>query len=120
MISSTTIVAAGGYVVRRSLGPLLPGAGPLDYVSLFVGLSTLMLVLVLRSRLPVRSGGASSDDWWRANASRAILVWALLEFPALLAAITLFATGHIVVFAVMAGYALAGLGMMSPARLAGE
>ncbi|HEV8358389.1 MAG TPA: hypothetical protein VGQ17_16665 [Gemmatimonadales bacterium] len=119
MISSTTIVAAGAYVVRRSAGPLVPGVGVLDLVALFVGLSTLMLVLVIRSRLPARAGGASDDDWWRANASRAILVWALLELPAILAAITLFATGHVVVFAVLAGYALAGLGMLSPARLAG-
>ena len=83
IISSTAIVSIGAYAVRRSFG-ILPGTGPLDFVALFAGVGAILLVLVLRARLPARSG-ASDDDWWKANAGRAITVWALLEAPAILA-----------------------------------
>jgi hypothetical protein len=36
------------------------------------------------ARLPPLTRGTSEDDWWRANLSRAMVIWALAEAPALL------------------------------------
>ena len=118
IISSTAIVSIGAYAVRRSFG-ILPGTGPLDFVALFAGVGAILLVLVLRARFPARSG-ASDDDWWKANAGRAITVWALLEAPAILGAVTLFATGHLLAFTALAAFALVGLATLTPARLSGR
>ena len=117
IISSTAIISIGAYAVRRSLG-LVPGTGPLDFVAIFAGVGAGLLGLVIRSRLPARSG-ASDDDWWKVNAGRAIAVWGLLEAPAILGAVTLFATGHLLVFAALVAFALVGLATLTPARLSG-
>lgn len=116
-LASTSIVAIGAFVARRSLGPLTAGAGPLDFTAILVGLSTLTMVILFRSRLPAR-GGVPAEEWWRVNVGRAVLVWALLEFPVVIGAIALFATGHVPVFAILSGLAFAGLVAMSPGRLA--
>jgi len=117
-VASTSIIAVGAFVARRSLGPTTVAAGPLDFTAILVGLSTLMMVVLFRSRLPTR-GAAPAEEWWRINVGRAVLVWALLEFPVVIGAIALFATGHVPVFAILAGLAFAGLAAMSPGRLAG-
>jgi hypothetical protein len=36
------------------------------------------------SRLTPPQPGTSQDDWWRANLGRVIVIWALVEAPALL------------------------------------
>jgi hypothetical protein len=35
-------------------------------------------------RLVAPAGGASEDDWWRANLGRVLVAWALVEAPTLL------------------------------------
>ena len=117
ILSSTAIISIGAYAVRRSLG-IVPGAGPLDFVALFAGVGAILLVLAIRARLPARSG-ASDDDWWKANAGRAVTVWALLEAPAILGAVILFATGRLLAFTALAAFALVGLATLTPARLSG-
>src|SRR5258706_11964484 len=117
IISSTAIVSIGAYAVRRSLG-IVSGAGPVDFVALSAGVGAVLLVLVFRSRIPARSG-ASDDEWWKANVGRAILVWALLESPAILGAVTLFATGRMLAYTVLVAFALIGLATATPSRLSG-
>jgi len=39
------------------------------------------------NRLPPAARGTSQDDWWRVNLGKAILIWALVEGPALLGTI---------------------------------
>jgi hypothetical protein len=117
IISSTAIVSIGAYAVRRGLG-IVSGAGPLDFVALSLGVGAVLLVLAFRSRLPARSG-ASDDDWWKANVGRAILVWALLESPAILGAVSLFVTGRLLAYTVLVAMALIGLTTATPSRLSG-
>jgi hypothetical protein len=121
LIASTAIVSIGAYVVHRALAaPATGGMSPFEYVALLLGLSDLMLVLVIRSRLPVRAEGMPADEWWRTNTGRAVLVWALLESPALIGSVALFATGHLGAYAALVFFALAGLATFTPARLAGD
>ena len=121
LIASTAIVSIGAYVVHRTLAaPAGGGISPLEYVALLLGLSDLMLVVVIRRGFPVRSDGTPPDEWWRVNTGRAVLVWALLEAPALIGSATLFATGHQGAYAALVLLALAGLGTFTPARLAGS
>lgn len=117
ILSSTAIVSIGAYAVRRSLG-IVPGVGPLDFVALFAGAGSVLLVVAMRSRLPARSG-ASDDEWWKANVGRAIAVWALLEAPAIFGAVALFATGRLLAYTVLVALALVGLATATPSRLSG-
>ncbi len=121
LIASTAIVSTGAYVVHRTVASAAAeGVSPLEYVALLLGLSALMLVLVIRSRFPVRADGSPEEEWWRANTGRAVLMWTLLESPALIGSLTLFATGHLAVYGALVILALAGLGTFTPARLAGR
>lgn len=56
------------------------------YLPLVVGAGMFSAAVLLRSRL-LDGGSVSSADWWRANLQRAILLWALLEGPALFGAV---------------------------------
>ena len=84
-----------------------------------MGFSTLAITFLVRQRLPGRGSSQSLDDWWGQHLGRAMLIWALLEMPAVLGAITLLATRHMPAFAGLGLLALAGLTMARPARLAG-
>ena len=120
LIASTAIVSTGAYVVHRTVAPpVAPGVSPLEYVALLLGLSAVTLVLLIRSRFPVRTDGLPADEWWRANTGRAVLVWALLESPALIGSAALFATGHLAIYGALVLLALAGLGTFTPSRLEG-
>jgi putative copper export protein len=55
------------------------------YVGLFVVSAVLFGAGVYTAgRLTPPGPGVSQDEWWRANLSRAIGIWALVETPALL------------------------------------
>lgn len=56
---------------------------------LYLGLFLISAVLFgaamyTASRLSPPRAGTSQDDWWRTNLGRVILIWALMEMPALL------------------------------------
>lgn len=118
IISSTAIISIGAYVMRRSVGLAEGLAGPLDVVALCIGVGSVLFVVALRSRIPARSA-ASDEVWWRANVGRAVLVWALLEAPALLGAVTLFVSGRLLAYTVLVAFALFGLASATPSRLSG-
>lgn len=55
------------------------------YVALFLVSATLFGgAMFTANRLTPPARGASQDDWWRANLGKAILIWALVEGPAIL------------------------------------
>jgi len=120
LVASTLIVSSGAFIVTRSLRPLSGGAAPIDWMALLVGGSALWIVFLLRSRFPERTGSRSLEDWWRENLGRCVMIWALLELPAILGAVALFATGHFWIFSGLVFVALGGLLTAAPARLAGE
>lgn len=119
IIASTTIVTSGAFVVSLSLHTTSRAVGPLDGVALFLGLVILWVVRMRWSGLPARRADESADGWWRENAGAALLLWALLELAAMLGAVTLFATGHLIVFAVLAMLVLTGFVVLTPGRLSG-
>ncbi len=49
------------------------------------------------------------DAWWQEHLGRAVLIWSVLELPAIVGAITLFATRHLPGFLALGAVALAGL-----------
>ena len=54
------------------------------YISLTVVSASLFGAAAFTvNRLTPPARGSSADDWWRANLGRAVLVWALVEAPAL-------------------------------------
>lgn len=118
IFASTIIVSAGALVVRGTLGPLGWSMHLLDYVAIVAGSTALALAGRRRQAIGGRRSGQTDDDWWDANAGKAMLVWAVLEGAALAGAIVLFATGHVTVFAVLVTLVLSGLVLTSPGRLA--
>jgi hypothetical protein len=74
------------YVGRASPVPAdaLPDRRVL-YISLFVVSAVLFgAAIFTANRLSQPTPGASQDDWWRVNLGKAIVIWALVEAPALL------------------------------------
>jgi hypothetical protein len=119
IVASTLIVIAGALVVTRTTGSVGVGFGTLDAVALLMGGSTLAITFLVRQRLPGRGPGQSGEDWWRQHLGRAVLIWAFLEMPAVVGAVTLMATRHVPVFALLGIVALAGLLSSGPGRLGG-
>jgi len=65
--------------------------------ALYVGLVAMSAVLFgaamyTAGRLTPPLAGVSQDEWWHANLSRAIGVWALVEAPAILGTVAYFVT----------------------------
>lgn len=120
IMASTTIVTLGAFVVSKSLGSMSYSVAVPDSAVFVVGLGVLIAGLRQRRRLDGPLRGGTAEQWWVENAGRALLLWGLLELGALIGAGLLFATGHLPVYAVLAGLALAGLVLSSPGRLAGE
>ena len=55
------------------------------YIALFLASAILFGGAVFSAgRLPPPGPGTSQDDWWRANLGRAVVIWGLVETPALL------------------------------------
>ncbi len=100
--------------------PLLEGAEDLTAVLAYAFISVaVLLVLValafLKPRVPQRTAGQSVQQYWAtvAIASRALLVWFVLEAGALLAAIAFLLTGHPATAVAMAG-AIAAFWLTGP------
>jgi hypothetical protein len=55
------------------------------YIGLFLASAVLFGAAVYTAgRLEPPSPGTSQDEWWKSNLGRAIVVWALVEAPAIL------------------------------------
>lgn len=104
-------------MVTRTTGPWNAGLGPLDAVALMVGLSSLGLVLLIRQRLPSCPSTQAQERWWREQLGRAVLIWCLWEFPAVIGAITLLVTRHLPAYGALGTLALGGLVASRPSRL---
>lgn len=74
------------FVAQRTALPVsaLPERRVL-YIALFLVSAALFGgAMFTVNRLTPPSPGMSQDDWWRLNLGRAVLIWALVEGPALL------------------------------------
>ena len=119
LISSTLIIVIGAAVVGRSLARFSLALGSIDAAAIVAGCGALAMVAVLRIRLRPRAGSETPDAWWRANLGRVLPLWVLLELPALLGAVVLFATGHALPLLGLAILSLGGFVVLSPGRVAG-
>jgi hypothetical protein len=55
------------------------------YIALFLVSATLFGAAIFTAgRLGRPAPGTSQDEWWRANLGKAVVIWALVESPALL------------------------------------
>lgn len=75
----------------------MPASALPDRRVLYVGLFLVSAVLFgaamyTAARLTPPGRGVSQDEWWRANLSRAIGIWALVEAPAILGMVAYFLT----------------------------
>jgi hypothetical protein len=75
----------------------MPASALPDRRVLYVGLFLVSAVLFgaamyTAARLTPPRPGVSQDEWWRANLSRAIGIWALVEAPAILGMVAYFLT----------------------------
>ncbi|MBA3657991.1 MAG: hypothetical protein H0W67_00150 [Gemmatimonadales bacterium] len=58
------------------------------YISLFLVSATLFGAAAFTAgRLPTRPLALTADEWWRRNLGRAVVVWTLVETPAILGTI---------------------------------
>lgn len=74
------------YVARPTALPIemLPDRRVL-YIGLFLVSAALFGgAMFTANRLVPPSRGSSQDEWWRVNLGKAILIWALVEAPAIL------------------------------------
>jgi hypothetical protein len=87
------------------------------YIALFLVSAVLFGVAMFRAnRLGRVAAGTSQDDWWRANLGKAVVVWALVEAPALLGLIAYtFTHDFRVLIATLTGLLL--FGAYRPSRL---
>ena len=74
----------------------MPVAAIPDRRVLYVGLAAVSAVLFgaavyTAGRLTPHTG-MSQDEWWRANLGRAVVIWALVEAPAILGTVAYFLT----------------------------
>jgi len=70
-------------------GPSTPASALPDrrvlYIALFLVSATLFgAAMFTASRLGRPAPGTSQDEWWRVNLGKAVVIWALVEAPALL------------------------------------
>lgn len=117
------VILAGAVLVYRTftVGPLLPGAPILGYVTAAFALVNLALATgLLLPRIPSRSSAEAPDDYWTRSEVRAatIIVWAVLEGSCLIALVGYFLTGSLAA-GIVAAVAMAALALARPARIEG-
>jgi hypothetical protein len=73
------VTVTGVLAAVRAAAP--PATGPRALVPVLGGgaVATIALALALKARIPVRTAGATADEWWAANLRSAIVIWALFE-----------------------------------------
>ena len=122
LMAGLVIVAAVFVYRSRTIGPSFLGAPMVGYVTAgFALLNLVVATAFLLPRIPRRSAAEDPDAYWSRNEVRtaAIIVWALIEGPALIALVGYFLTGGAVPAAV-AGLAIVALILARPARIAGD
>lgn len=74
------------YVAARTALPVtaLPHRRVLYIGLVLVSAALFGAAMFTAGRLVPPSRGASQDEWWRVNLGKAILIWALVEAPAIL------------------------------------
>jgi len=102
-------------VVTWSTGTVAMAMGTLDSAALMTGLSSFAIASLVRQRLP--GGSAEVETWWQEHLGRAVLIWSVLEMPAIVGAISLFATRHVPAFLALGAVSVASLVRTRPARL---
>jgi F0F1-type ATP synthase membrane subunit c/vacuolar-type H+-ATPase subunit K len=111
-------VVAGAVGGRRT-GAMTtqPDRKPL-YLALFVVTAAMFgAATFFAGRLPPRGSGESADAWWRRHLPRVVLVWALVEGPALFGIVAYLLTHDFrTLIATLAGLAL--FLHFSPGRIA--
>lgn len=87
------------------------------YIAVFlVSAASFSAALFFCNRLDSRAPTETTDDWWRRNQGRAMIIWALVEGPALFGIVGYLLTGDFrVLVATVAGLFL--FAHFSPARL---
>jgi hypothetical protein len=87
------------------------------YVGLFLASAALFGgAMFTANRMVPPSRGVSQDDWWRVNLGRAVVVWSLVEAPAILGTVAFLLTRDFrTLLATFAG--LLFFGAYRPARL---
>jgi hypothetical protein len=87
------------------------------YVALVLVSAVLFGAAMFRaSRLGRVAAGTSQDEWWRANLGKAVVIWALVEAPALLGLVAYtFTHDFRVLIATLTGLLL--FGAYRPSRL---
>jgi hypothetical protein len=87
------------------------------YIALFLVSATLFGgAMFTANRLVPPARGSSQDDWWRVNLGKAVLIWALVEGPAILGFVAYLLTRDFrVLLAAFAGLLL--FGAYRPSRL---
>jgi hypothetical protein len=86
MLGVILFYAVAWYIGSRASMPVsvLPNRRAL-YIGLFLFSAVLFgAAAYTASRLTRPAPGTSQDDWWRANLTRAIGIWSLVEAPTLL------------------------------------
>lgn len=73
---------------------------------------------LLWSRIPALRDWPDQAAWWREQAGRAVVVWALAEGAAMMGGVVWFLTGDPLILVGVTGAALAMLVMYRPGRLA--
>ena len=94
MLGVMLFFGIGWYVGSRTSMPVsaVPDRRVL-YVALFLLSAVLFGAAVYTAgRLTHPGPGTSQDDWWRANLTRAIGIWSLVEAPTLLGAVAFLVT----------------------------
>jgi len=88
------------------------------YSPFVVGAAVFAGALICRRHISRPARGVTEEEWWRANLSRAILIWGLLEVGALFGAVLFFGSRNYLPLAVT-GCGLFLLVLTAPSRLAG-
>lgn len=107
-----------GVIVLGGVGPSAPVELPfLIVVVPVVAFSSWLAAFLFATKLPSRTAGTSADEWWSANFPKAIVIWALIEGPTVLATVALFLGGARFMY-IWIGLGLLLLLMHAPTRLA--
>jgi hypothetical protein len=87
------------------------------YIALFLVSGVLFGAAIFTAgRLGRPAPGTSQDDWWRVNLGKAVVIWALVEAPALLGLVAYMLTGDFrALIATLTGLLL--FGNYRPSRL---
>jgi hypothetical protein len=115
LVASLVAFLAAALALRSRL-PVVDPVPVLVYAPFLVGAGAFAVALLLRRGLPPSQGEAGADEWWRRNAMRAVLIWALLEGPSTLG-VAVYLISGLYLPLVVTGVGLLLFSLTTPARL---